>query len=116
MENLNCVEYSQFDRHPAYTSGDDRRDGEDRRDGLRREADRAERMREMAAFAVALCGGLAVLYLFFVLIGTIHLGEAVAATVVAVILATIWLFSFWRRMKSNASRVAQRSDRERRGF
>jgi hypothetical protein len=110
------VEYSQFDRRPANTRGDDRRAGDDRRGGLRREADRAEGMREMAAFAIAMCGGLAVLYVFFVLIGTIDIGEAVAATVVAVILAAIWLFSFWRRMKSNASRVAQRSDRERRGF
>jgi hypothetical protein len=73
-------------------------------------------MRELAAFAIALCGGLAVLYFFFVLIGTIHIREAVVATVVAVILAAIWLFSFWLRMKTNASRVAQRTDRERRGF
>lgn len=116
MESLDCVEYSQFDQHPAYTLDDDRRRGDDRRAALRREADRAERMRELAAFAVAMCGGLAVLYLFFVIIGTIHLGEAVAATVVAVILAAIWLFSFWWRMRSNASRLAQRPDRERRGF
>jgi hypothetical protein len=111
-----CVEFSQFDRQPAYTRGDDRRSVDDRRDGLRREADRAERMREMVAFAVAMCGGLAVLYLFFILIGTIDVGQAVAATVVAVILAAIWLFSFWLRMRSNASRLAQRTDRERRGF
>jgi protein-S-isoprenylcysteine O-methyltransferase Ste14 len=116
VENSNCVEYSQFERQPAHTRGDERRSGDDRRGGLRREADRADRIREMAAFAVALCGGLAVLYAFFVLIGTIHVGQAVAATVVAAILAAIWLISFWRRMKSNASRVAQRSDRERRGF
>lgn len=72
-------------------------------------------MREMAAFAIAMCGGLAVLYLFFVIIGTINIGQAAAATVVAVILAAIWLFSFWRRMKTNAL-IAQRPDRERRGF
>ena len=63
-----------------------------------------------------MCGGLAALYLFFVLIGTIHIGEAVAATVVAVVLAAVWLVSFWLRMRSNAPRTAQRSDRERRGF
>jgi ABC-type transport system involved in cytochrome bd biosynthesis fused ATPase/permease subunit len=106
------VEYSQFDRQPSHVRREDRRSGQDR--GLRREADR-ERMREMAAFAIAMCGGLAVLYLFFVIIGTINIGQAAAATVVAVILAAIWLFSFWRRMKTNAL-IAQRPDRERRGF
>ncbi|HEX4719855.1 MAG TPA: hypothetical protein VH300_15120 [Thermoleophilaceae bacterium] len=106
------MEYSQFDRQPSHVRREDRRRGQDR--GLRREADR-ERMREMAAFAIAMCGGLAVLYLFFVIIGTINIGQAAAATVVAVILAAIWLFSFWRRMKTNAL-IAQRPDRERRGF
>lgn len=109
------MEYSQFDRHPAYARPDDRRTGYDRRGALRREADRAERMREMAAFAFAMCGGLAVLYLFFVIIGTINVGSAVAATAVAVVLAVIWLISFWRRMRTNAALV-QRPDRERRGF
>jgi hypothetical protein len=109
------VEYSQFDRHPAYVRRDDRRSGDDRRGGLRREADRAQRLREMVAFAIAMCGGLAVLYLFFVIIGTIDVGDAIVATVGALVLAAIWLFSFWRRMKTNAL-VAQRPDRERRGF
>jgi ABC-type transport system involved in cytochrome bd biosynthesis fused ATPase/permease subunit len=109
------MEFSQFDRHPAYARGNDRRDSDDRRGALRRESDRADRMREMVAFAIAMCGGLAVLYLFFVAIGTIKIGDAVAATVAAVLLAAIWLFAFWRRMRSNAL-VAQRPDRERRGF
>jgi ABC-type transport system involved in cytochrome bd biosynthesis fused ATPase/permease subunit len=108
------VEYSQFDRHPAYAR-DDRRSGDDRRGAARRHADRAERMREMAAFAIAMCGGLAVLYLFFVAIGTIDVGDAVAATVAAIVLALIWLAAYWRRMKTNAL-VVQRPDRERRGF
>jgi hypothetical protein len=72
-------------------------------------------MREMAAFAIAMCGGLAVLYLFFVAIGTIDVGDAVAATVAAIVLALIWLAAYWRRMKTNAL-VVQRPDRERRGF
>jgi hypothetical protein len=108
------VEYSQFDRHPAYVR-DDRRSGGDRRGAARRQADRAERMREMAAFAIAMCGGLAVLYLFFVAIGTIDVGDAIAATVAAIALALIWLAAYWRRMKTNAL-VVQRPDRERRGF
>lgn len=108
------MEYSQFDRRPAYASSD-RRTGLDRRGGLRREADRAERMREMAAFTISMCGGLALLFLFFVVIGTVDVGNAIAATIVAIVLALVWLFFFWRRAKTNAS-VVQRPDRERRGF
>jgi ABC-type transport system involved in cytochrome bd biosynthesis fused ATPase/permease subunit len=108
------VEFSQFDRHPAYSRGD-RRGGDDRRGGLRRDADRSERMREMAAFVFAFCGGLAVLYVFFVIIGTVDVGDAAVATIAAVVLAVVWLFGFWRRLKTGAVFV-QRPDRERRGF
>ena len=66
-------------------------------------------------FAFAMCGGLAVLYLFFVVIGTIDVGDAAVATLTAIVLALIWLFSFWRRMRTDAV-VRQRPDRERRGF
>jgi len=69
----------------------------------------------MAAFAIAICGGLAVLFLFFVIVGTVDVGNAIVATVAAIVLALIWMFAFWRRMKSNAAFV-QRPDRERRGF
>jgi hypothetical protein len=108
------MEYSQFDRRPAYASAD-RRTGVDRRAEVRREADRADRMRELAAFAISMCGGLAVLFLFFVAIGTVDVGNAIAATVVAIALTVVWLFFFWRRLKTDALRV-QRPDRERRGF
>jgi putative flippase GtrA len=82
---------------------------------MRREADRAQRMREMAAFAFALCGGLVVLYVFFVIIGTIDVGDAAVATLAAIVLALIWLVGYWRRLKTGAAFV-QRPDRERRGF
>jgi protein-S-isoprenylcysteine O-methyltransferase Ste14 len=72
-------------------------------------------MREMVAFAIAMCGGLAALYLFFIAIGTIDVGDAAVATGAAIVLALIWLLAFWRRMKTNAL-VVQRPDRERRGF
>jgi ABC-type transport system involved in cytochrome bd biosynthesis fused ATPase/permease subunit len=110
------MEFSQFDRKPAYaaTPERDRRD-EDRRSGLRREADREERMRSMAAFIFAFCGGLAVLYVFFAAIGAVDIGDAIVATIIAVVLAAIWLLAFWRRLRSDALRV-QRPDRERRGF
>lgn len=110
------MEYSQFDRKPAYAAtpeGDRRRD--ERRSALRREEDRQERIRSMAAFAFSLCGGLAVLYLFFAVVGTVDLGDAIIATVAALVLAAIWLFAFWRRLRTDAARV-QRPDRERRGF
>lgn len=69
----------------------------------------------MVAFAIAMCGGLALLWLFFVIIGTVDVGDAVGATVAAIVLAAVWLAAFWRRMASNAL-VVQRPDRERRGF
>ncbi len=69
----------------------------------------------MAAFAFAMCGGLAVLYLFFVIIGTIDVGDAAVATGVAVVLALVWLVGYRRRLKTGAVFV-QRPDRERRGF
>ena len=85
------MEYSQFDRRPGYARGEDRRHGRDRRGGLRREADRADRLREMTAFATALCGALAALYLFFVAVGTVDLADAAVATGAAVVLALVWL-------------------------
>jgi hypothetical protein len=109
------VEYSQFDRRPAYSQPDADRRGPDRRGGLRRESDRQERMREIAAFVFAFCGGLAVLYVFFVVLGTIAVGDAAIATGLAVALALVWLYGYWRRLRSGAATV-QRPDRERRGF
>jgi ABC-type transport system involved in cytochrome bd biosynthesis fused ATPase/permease subunit len=108
------VEFSQFDRHPANARGNERRRSDDRRGALRREADRTERLGEMAAFAIALCGGLVVLYVFFVVIGAIDLGNAAAATGAAIVLALIWLVAYRYRMR--AAQVTQRPDRERRGF
>ena len=69
----------------------------------------------MAAFAIAVCGGLALLFLFFVIVGTVDVGDAIVATVAACVLAGIWLYGFYRRLRTNASFV-QRPDRERRGF
>jgi hypothetical protein len=109
------MEFSQFDRHPAYARPSERRSGDDRRAGLRRDVDRRERMREMAAFTIAFCGGLAVLYVFFVIVGAINVGDAVIATVAALVLAGIWLYGFWRRLMTGAL-IVQRPDRERRGF
>jgi hypothetical protein len=69
----------------------------------------------MAALVFALCGGLAVVYLFFAAFGAIDVGEAVTASVIALGLGLVWMIGFGYRLRSQASR-AQRGDRERRGF
>jgi hypothetical protein len=86
-----------------------------RRRAPRRAADRAKVLRDMAALVFALCGGLAVVYLFFAALGAIDVGEAVTASVIAVGLGLVWMIGFGWRLRTHAAR-AQRSDRERRGF
>jgi hypothetical protein len=63
----------------------------------------------------AFCGALAVLYVFFVVLGTISVADAGIATGIAIVLALIWLYGFWRRLRTGAA-IVQRPDRERRGF
>jgi Na+-driven multidrug efflux pump len=69
---------------------------------------------------MAICGGLAVLFVFFWALGAINVEDAVAATIVAVVLAAVWLFGLlYRRRQIEEDLVAQRvskQDRERRGF
>ena len=86
-----------------------------RRQAPRRAADRAKLLRDMAALVFALCGGLAVVYLFFAAFGAIDLSEAVTASVIAIGLGLVWMIGFGYRMRTQAAR-AQRADRERRGF
>ncbi len=86
-----------------------------RRQAPRRAADRAKLLRDMASLVFALCGGLAVVYLFFAAFGAIDLGEAVTASVIALALGLVWMIGFGYRIRSHAAR-AQRGDRERRGF
>jgi hypothetical protein len=86
-----------------------------RRKAPRRAEDRAKLLRSMAALVFALCGGLAVVYLFFAALGAIDIGEAVTASAIAVGLGLVWMLGFGYRLRSQAFR-AQRSDKERRGF
>ena len=86
-----------------------------RRQAPRRAADRAKVMRDMAALVFALCGGLAVVYLFFAAMGAVDLGEAATASGIALGLGLIWMLGFGYRLRSQAFR-ATRSDKERRGF
>ncbi|GAC1316255.1 MAG: hypothetical protein NVSMB25_01600 [Thermoleophilaceae bacterium] len=66
---------------------------------------------------LAICGGLVLLFVFVIVIGSVNLGNAVVATVVVALLAAIWVagFLYRRRMQLSISRVIRR-DRERRGF
>jgi fatty acid desaturase len=92
----------------------DRRSPE-RRSYDRREEDRTEFARTAAAAAMAICGGLAILFVFFWALGAIDVKDAVAATIVAVVLAGVWLAGFlYRRRQEEPPMI--RHDRERRGF
>jgi hypothetical protein len=110
-------------QQPAPTSDPERRTTDrrstvslgGRRRAPRRAADRAQLLRSMAALVFALCGGLAIVYLFFAAIGTIDIGEAITASVIAVGLGLVWMIGFGWRIRTQAFR-AQRTDRERRGF
>jgi purine-cytosine permease-like protein len=98
--------------------GDDRRSTLSlggRRQAPRRAADRTKLLRDMAALVFALCGGLAVVYLFFAAFGAIDFSEALTASLIAVGLGLVWMIGFGYRLRTQAFR-AQRSDRERRGF
>jgi Flp pilus assembly protein TadB len=98
------------------SSVDERRRGLDRRatDGRRLE-DRRQRFRDATAMLLAFCGGLVVLFLFFVAIGTVDPGDAVVATIGAVVLTLVWLAGAYQRYRSGAIFVTRR-DRERRGY
>src|SRR3954447_13286591 len=86
---------------PPLGSLDDRRTGIDRRGTFgRREEDRSARFRDIAATALAICGGLAILYLFFAAVGTVDLGDAIVATVIAIGLAVVWLIGAYQRYRS----------------
>ena len=65
-------------------------------------------------FAMALCGGLVVLYLFFVAIGGVDPTDDPGWTIAALVLALIWLAYSWRRLWAGGA--SPTSDRERRGF
>ena len=95
-------------------TGDDRRQGE-RRSYERREEDRRQRMRDVLAMVLAICGGLAVVYLFFAALGAIDIGEAATASMIALGLGAVWMIGFGYRLRNQAFK-ATRADKERRGF
>jgi hypothetical protein len=92
----------------------DRRSPE-RRSYARRAEDRAQFARTSAAAAMAVCGGLALIFIFFWALGAVNIKNAVASTIGACVLALVWLAGFLYRQRTEAERI-QRHDRERRGF
>ena len=92
---------------------DDRRSGEERRAGGRRASDTEGRFALVPALW-AIIGAAVVAYLFFIVLGNIKPSEAPVASVIALVLAVIWLVHAWRRVFVGAR--SDPSDRERRGF
>src|SRR3954465_11649847 len=81
----------------------------------RREEDHGNLMRGVVSALFAICGGLAAIFLFFGIMGAIDFGDAIVATVIAVVFALVWFGGFYYRPRAAAGR-AQWRDRERRGF
>ena len=63
---------------------------------------------------MAVCGGLVVLYLFFIAVGGVDPTEDKGWTIAALVLAALWLAYSWRRLWSGGA--SPTADRERRGF
>jgi len=94
----------------------DRRAPERRAGGVgRRAEDRAQLMRVAIVAVTSICGGLAILFVFFALLGTIDFENAATSVLVALILAAVWLAGFWYRHRHESERGLQH-ERERRGF
>ena len=87
----------------------------DRRAYRRRADDHQELLRAVISLAIAICGGLAAVFLFFAAMGAVDLGDALVATAIAVVMAGVWFAGFWYRHRTHADRQNWR-DRERRGF
>src|SRR5256885_2120554 len=100
------------DIQPQHLEGEPRRD---RRRFERRSEDREQRLRTAAAAAMAICGGLVVVYIFFWAFGAFSLGTALAATIVVIVLGVIWLAGVYYRFRTGG-RLVTRQERERRGF
>jgi hypothetical protein len=98
---------------------EERRRIPDRRQSERRAEDRSHYLRTAAAAAVATCGGLSIVYLFFAAFGAIDPEEALAATALAAVTGLVWVAGYLvrhRQAGAAAGHPADRIDRERRGF
>ena len=81
----------------------------------RTEEERAKLIRTSIVTVTWICGGLAVLFVFFWALGAVKPGNAIAATIVAIVFAVIWLWGqLYRRRHESA--IVQLHERERRGY
>src|SRR4051812_9705268 len=87
----------------------------ERRSQDRGQEDRTQLLDTAGAAAMAFCGGLVIVFVFFWALGAIDVTDAVAATIVALVLALVWLAGFLYRRSREESLLIRR-DRERRGF
>jgi hypothetical protein len=87
----------------------------ERRAYQRRAEDRVQVARTAIVAATSICGGLAILFVFFWALGAIDIEDAVAAAVAAVVLAAVWIAGFLYRQRVE-SPIGIRHERERRGF
>ena len=71
--------------------------------------------RTFASFAFAVSGGLCAVFIFFAVMGAFDIGNAVALTIVCIVLGLVWIAGFTYRQMTHATRTQWR-DRERRGF
>src|SRR5258705_13739148 len=69
--------------------------------------------RTFASFAFAVSGGLCAVFIFFAVMGAFDVGNAVALTVVSIVLGLVWVARFTYRQMTHATRTQWR-DRERR--
>ena len=110
------TERRSTERRNAERRGGERRSG-DRRGydphGVRVATSRGSRQNAVAA-AWALVGALVVIYLFFVVLGSVDPGDAPVVSGVVLGLAVLWLAHSWRRLLGGGGISA--ADRERRGF
>jgi len=95
---------------------EERRRIPDRRQGERRAEDRSRYLRTAVAAALAICGGLVVVYIFFGLIGSMNFRSAAIASGTAIVLAVVWLAGYWYRHRTAGPRGPDPVGRERRGF
>ncbi len=97
---------------------EERRRLPDRRRYERRSEDRHRLLRIAVAAAIAICGGLSIVYLFFAAFGAIDVEEALGATGVAIVFGLVWLGGYFVRHRQAAgeSQIRTRREQERRGF
>ena len=87
----------------------------ERRSFQRRAEDRAQMARTAIVAATSICGGLAILFVFFWALGAIPIEDAIAAGVAAIVLAIVWIAGFMYRHRVE-SPIGIKHERERRGF